>query len=160
MVRFDSYEECRCLCIDRINTFFRRIPDNIETIRKTDSFIKTYKYFRNAGFLVEGYIDRRLLVTPKFVWYIIAYHVSYNIRFFDDMDEETAILYYSSAYEIYHIHEEWTHCICEFYKNQESIIFDSFYEYLKIDYPSVEIPTHDSLKSKIIIALKVRRAKY
>ena len=68
--RFDKNEECRCLCLDKILDYYgmRLVPKN--SIKKIDNFIKTYRFLKQKGFLVEGYIDKRLLINPKFFLYL------------------------------------------------------------------------------------------
>lgn len=156
--RFDEDEECRCLCIDRICKEFNLALGTVEDIRKVDNFIKTVKYLQKRGLHVEGYIDKRLLFNPKYILYLFYPNISWNKSFFD-VTEECIYMYYTSAKELYNVDEMWTHCICEIYQGKKRIIFDSYMKTLQKEYRIKLFPTHDDLKNKLAIVIKIRRMR-
>lgn len=156
--RFEEDEECRCLCIDRICEEFDLTLGTVSQIRKVNNFIKTIKYLQKRGLVVGGYIDKRLLINPKYILYLFSSNISCSKSFFDDT-EECVYMYYTSAKELYNIDEMWTHCICEIYHGEKRTIFDSYKETLEKEYLIESFPTHSDLKNKLVIAIKVRRMK-
>lgn len=157
MLRFNREEECRCLCLDKICNEYGLKLDSVENIRKIDNFIKTYHYLKKRGLIVEGYIDKRLLINPKYLWYLTDHNIHCKRSVLDKISEDCIYMYYSTPRELYGISERWTHCICEIYKNGERKIFDSYWKQLQKEYQNIAFPKHDSLKKKIVIALKIRR---
>lgn len=156
--RFDEDEECRCLCIDRICKEYNLRLDAVSHIRKINNFIKTIKYLQNRGLVVEGYIDKRLLINPKYILYLFSSNISCSKSFFD-LTEECIYMYYTTAKELYNIDEMWTHCICEIYRDGNRTIYDSCREIIEKDYFIDSFPNHRELKNKLVIAIKVRRMK-
>lgn len=157
MSRFNSDEECRCLCLDKICNEYGLRLDSVDNIRKIDNFIKTYYYLKNRGLMVEGYIDKRLLINPKYLIYLMDCHIKCNRNFFDLSNADCIYMYYTTAKELYGINERWTHCVCEIYEGEKRKVFDSYLEQLQEEYDQVTFPNHNSLKNKLVIALKIRR---
>lgn len=156
MLRFNKEEECRCMCLDKICNEYDLKLDTVENIRKIDNFIRTYNYLKNKGLIVEGYIDKRLLINPKYLFYLMDSNITFNKKFFDTVSN-CIYMYYSTARELYCVSERWTHCICEIYKNGQREIFDSYWEKLQIEHSEITFLSHENLKKKMVIALKIRR---
>lgn len=159
ITRFNEEEECRCLCLDKICKEYDLQLDTVENIRKIDNFIKTFHYLKNRGLIVEGYIDKRLLVRPKYLHYLMDPNINCDKKFFELVSKDCIYMYYSTARELYGISERWTHCICEIYRNGKRTIFDSYRKQLQKEYGHINFLNHDGLKRKIVIALKIRRKK-
>lgn len=156
--RFNKNEECRCLCLDKILDYYGMCLAPKNSIKKIDNFIKTYRFLKQKGFFVEGYIDKRLLINPKFFLYLQKKDINFNKNIFTIQPNQNCIyLYYTSAKELYGIDEAWTHCICEIYQNGKRIIYDSYWSQIKKQYKSIKFPVHADLCNKIILALKIRR---
>lgn len=155
--RFDKNEECRCLCIDQILKFFDLESDTAENIRKINSFIKTFRYLKNIGLSIQAYIDKRLLINPKYLFYLLNPNIHCSKTFFDETIKNEIYFYYTSAKELYGVNELWTHCICELYHDGERTVFDSYFNQISKEYPYITLPNHDELKNKLIIAIKIRR---
>lgn len=156
MERFNTDEECRCLCIDEICNEYGLSLDSVEHIQEIDNFIKTFHYLKNRGLVVEGYIDKRLLINPKYLIYLTNNNIKCERRFFDLPSEKCIFMYYTTAKVLYGINERWTHCICEIYNKGERRIFDSYWNQLQKEYDQIIFPDHDSLKNKLVIALKIK----
>lgn len=155
--RFDTNEECRCLCIDKICNEFNLELDTIANVRKINNFIKTYQYFKGRGLVVEGYVDKRLLINPKYLLYLLKKDIGHNKKIFDIPSEKCIYMYYTTAKELYNIDEAWTHCICEVFESGERYVYDSYLKQLRREYGQVKMLSHKELIKKIIIVLKIRR---
>lgn len=155
--RFDKNEECRCLCIDHIFKFFDLELDAVENIRKTNNFIKTFRYLKKTGLNIQAYIDKRLLLNPKYLFYLFIPDIHCSKSFFHETIKDGVYFYYTSAKELYGINELWTHCVCEFYHDGERTLFDSYFNQICKEYPYITSLTHEELKNKLVITIKIRR---
>ena len=99
--RFDANEECRALCLDKICVEFKLALDEERIIRSITNFLDTFHYFKIKGLSVEGYIDKRLLASPKQLINLHRIHGTSSKSFFErtDINKHIVYMYYSSAYE-------------------------------------------------------------
>ena len=152
--RFSSECCCRLDCIDQIFYFIKGViaeKNSVESSNKNTS--QTLAFLKENNFSFSVYIPLFSLLSPFIFKVVIIYrkHCLFSKEKFRKIEcgvKKRAFLYHLTAYQLYRIREEWTHCVCEFFEINKILYYDPYLNILKREYSSLrryKIPTHDDL---------------
>lgn len=152
--RFSSGCYCRFDCLDQIFYFINGSIAEKSLVEFADNTLKTLIFLKEKSLNFIAYIPLISLLSP-FIWRIIICHrkqILFSIKKLKTIEEKIqkkAFLYHLTAYQLYGIEEEWTHCVCEFFQDNKVIYYDPYLTDLKKEYSSLlkkyTIPTHNDL---------------
>lgn len=160
--RFDPEGYCRAIAVDQIMNFFgRAIPDKDLVLKVTNTY-RTLQFLKEHNLRYCLYVPPVSMLSP-FVWRLLMipgkkvffnnlafeqYHQAYPIK---------AILYHLTCHQLYSIDENWSHCVCEFFKGRQRIYYDSYRKNLKREYPELQHkePCHQELRKMISVKIAI-----
>lgn len=160
--RFDPhFEKCIPLTVDRITCFFFNNYQNKTVVNSIKNVRQLIAFFRLIGLRVDGFYHPIFLLNPLY-WPLFLVQSFKTTRHLQNkpLDRRSALLYFTSCYELYKVKEIWNHAVVELFNNDDRLYYDSYLEIIHKDHPelNIRIPNHNQLiSSTSAIVLYIRR---
>ena len=145
--RFSKKESCLQVCLDFLYyNFYGGYPPRNQ-VSKCSSLIDTYRFLKRNGFSVQCKCHPIFFLNP---FLLVMFLISNFKKHGASSKDKLAILTYSSALEFYGITDSWNHYVCEIKNELGWQIYDSYYGFIRTDYPNSQaIPlTHETISKK------------